>query len=261
MIDWWLVQADAWIVGVPAALYGLQAALLVGFCFHPRWRSVCASFAGVVPPFVSFGCVVFALVAGFMGASVWGRFNETDLAVRDEAAAALQLIRLSEATPQFRAAGLIPLTDRYLQVVVEEEWTLLHEHGLSRDAAQAHFRLQSKVLGVVTGGEVVPLLSGELLRASNELSRARIKRLNVAQGEQHFMRWVGLLMLGLLAQCGVAAVHLQHKRGMGLALTISSLLIVTTVSMLALSASPFSGSMSVSSEPLTRVLQRPALTP
>ena len=261
MIDWWLVQADALIVGVIAVLYGLQAALLLGFCFHPRWRAVCDSFAGVVAPFISFGCVAFALVAGFMGASVWGRFNETELAVRDEAAAALQLIRLSEATPQFRAAGLIPLTDRYLQVVVEEEWPLLHVRGMSRDAAQAHFRLQSKALGVVTGGEVGPLLSGELLRSVNELSRARIKRSNVAQGEHHFMRWLGLLTLGLLAQCGVAAVHLKHKRGMGLALTISSLVIVTPVSMLALSASPFSGSMSVPSDPLTRVLQRPTLTP
>lgn len=255
-IQWWVNQSDAVIVLSLMALFLSLSALIVWACFHTRLVAFVRSFKGIVAPFIAVGSLLFALVTGFLGASTWGRFNEADVATREEAAAALHLIGLGQTLPAFREAGFGDLTDDYLQTVVSKEWPGLGRREQSAEATMAFQRLRAKVLEVVAGNAGGAVLSEELLRAFNELSRARLKRVSIAQAGVHSVRWIGVVMLGLLAQVGIAVVHLDHKRAMSLALFISSLVFVTALSMIALSESAFSGSMSVSSTPLQRALDR-----
>jgi len=188
-------------------------------------------------------------------AAVWTNFENNAAAVREEAVAARQLVRLALAMPEIHQAGLIELEHRYLQLILNQEWPLLASGGSWPATEQAFFALHARVIELAESAKVAPVLSAELLHAMGTFITARSQRLNLAHAKAGSTRWAGVLILGLLAQIGVALVHVEKKGPMVAALIHTSFVIVTALAVIAVSVSTHEGAIAVPKMPLVAVLQ------
>jgi hypothetical protein len=94
-----------------------------------------------------------------------------------------------------------------------------------------------------------------LVAAAVRLGNARSTRLSLRDDPTDGLKWGGALVLGLLAQIGVAVVHLERWRAQALALAVSTLSAVVLLGVIAACERPFHGGNQVSAAPLESVLR------
>lgn len=92
-------------------------------------------------------------------AAVWTNFGINAAAVREEAVAARQLVRLALAMPEIHQAGLIELEHRYLQLTLNQEWPLLASGGSSPETEQAFFALHARVIELVESAKALAVIA------------------------------------------------------------------------------------------------------
>jgi len=236
-----------------AVAYLTSAAIIHWVCFHSGWRDQVHSFQGVVAPFMVSPGVIFALMLSFLASDVWARDRQALNDVLNERDAIRAVYDLSGvvggAMPALRAA-----THDYVASVLRDEWPRMrHEHEAPTTSAALEklLRLASDPGNAQQAGQAT---TAALLSAVLRIAAARSSRLSLSTDLADDYKWEAVLLLALLAQFAVAAVHLQRPRPQILALLVFTASAVTALDLVAICEDPFYGAHQISPAPLQDLL-------
>jgi hypothetical protein len=249
------LDLPAWsIVLLLALLLGATGALIHAVCFRPPHRALVASFFGVHPPFFVSPGLLFALLTGFLANNAWVENRQAVTLLIAERDGAASVIALGAAIPS-EAPRLQSLVRNYLQAVVTDEWPSPRSQSPPPPAAAALTALLNAVTAPELGRQTSPPLQSALIAAVQRIADARAGRLALSEAPTEDAKWFAVLLLAVLSQTGVAAVHLEQQRAQALALTIFTSSAVVLLSLIAVCERPYHGSRQLSHAPLQELLQ------
>jgi hypothetical protein len=246
---------DAIIFMIIFGVYVAIALFIVLIVYTPQLRDFFLSFNGIHGTFYSPAATMFALIAAFMGASLVSSFNAHTESINQERTALLLYVDFINNTPPLANQNLQYQVKNYLQSALEEEWPLLEHQKISRSTGEAFQEIFLKTI------KIAPVLEGtqagrELAKTLDAWYEARAKRISFRWKHVEHLRWGVLLMLAFLLQISVAATHLaSSKKAMGLSMGITTALIISVMTPLALNVNHYSGLLQVSKMPLEEVYE------
>jgi uncharacterized membrane protein len=242
MIDWWLNLPEAGIFGVLALVYGASALLLALQPTLMPWRRTVLSFTGVVAPYFTAVALMFGLSFGFLAAEVAQRNRLAWQAVVSEGNALATVRALAGENPVLAGAA------RDYAAAAIGEWPAMGHGRADPAAAGALAHLLSTAAEPTIGGQRGSAVQAAVLTAaSGRVAAARGDRLAIAADHTHSLKWLGVLLLGVLTQVGLLLVHLDKPRAMVAALFVFSVAMVVALGLVAAQELPFSGAIQVPS--------------
>lgn len=255
MIQLWLAANDWIIIGILILLFSASASLLHYLCFRTATREFVLTFSGIVAPFFVMAATIFALTTALLGSSVWQNFRDSSQAVRNESQAIAMFTDMNQALPQLQGYGLIKLVKNYTRAAVEIEWDSLKKGKKSKKADDELIALLSTTILAASTPGLPDAISRSLMKSVDAIVLARTARLSLLNSKTDPARWVCVILLALLTQIGIVAVHLEKSRACALALFITTITIVVALGLIALTDAPHSGVVAVSIEPLQQILR------
>jgi hypothetical protein len=236
-------------------VYVSIALIIILLVNTPRLRGFFSSFDGFHGTFYSPAATMFALLAAFMGATLVSSFNAHTESINQERTALLLYVDFINNTPPLANQNLQFHVKQYLHSALDEEWPLLKNEKISRDTGalfQEIFLKTIKIAPVVEGTQA----GRELAKVLDSWYEARSKRLSFRWKHVDYLRWGVLLTVAFLLQLSVAVVHLSSpRRVMALSIGITTALIVSVMTPLALNVDHYSGMLQVSQMPLYEVYE------
>jgi len=257
MISTFLHADDPIVFSTIFAIYALSAVMIHLLCFDRRTRTFVASFGGVVAPLFMVALTMFSLTAAFLGASVWSNFQSNSDAVKKESVAIASYIAYVDAFPDLKKEGLHELARAYAASVIEVEWPLIAQSKDSPETDQKFSQLLHTTVAVISQLESPSPALYTLTRAIESVTAARLTRLSLVHQDVDSARWLCTFILGLLAQFGIAIVHLGNRRSNALALTLGTTSISVMLAFIALAVSTHQGAVSISKSPFEQILVMP----
>jgi hypothetical protein len=197
--------------------------------------------------------LIFALLHGFIAKEIWQRNEDAVQIVRAEGDALRALEHLT-ADSDPAARRLQDLIRAYAQSVVEDEWPRMRERRDAPQAEAAFARLLSAVVAAPASGGSGPEVERVRLDTVLKLHTLRGTRLAIAGDRTNELKWAILLLLGIVAQIAIAAVHLEMPRPQIAGLTIFTMAAVISLGLVAVQERPFSPPLEVPPAPLLEVV-------
>lgn len=236
----WLNWPAPAIFGSLLFFYGLTGLVMYLLVFHSPLSARIATLTGVVAPFFSAVAILFALLAGFLASDVGDRNRQAVRTVQAEAAELRALHTLSVASAsdmrEIRSA-----LQTYVTSVLTDEWPAMADHRLSPQTSLLFDDLLRKVSEPKIAQEASAAVHSALLHAAVSASTARSARIALAGDRTNDLKWLTVLLLGVMTQLALASVHLDKSRANAAALTIFSLAAVLALGLIALQEQPFDG--------------------
>jgi hypothetical protein len=254
MINAWIDLPAAVLFGVLIVFYILTGALISWICVCSPLRAKILTMTGVVAPFFGAVSVLFALLTGFLASDVGDRNRQAWRAVHTESSAAMSLHTLSVASTSDMAAIRVALRD-YLQSVVRDEWRAMADDGASSKTDAALAALLRELSDPKIAAEAGQAVHNALMNTALKVRDARADRLALASDRTNDVKWMTVLILGLLTQIALAFVHLERPRAQLAAITLFSVAAVVALGLIALQEQPFDGALRISSAPLQDALK------
>lgn len=194
--------------------------------------------------------LLFALILAFVIASVLDKFSDAESAVASEATALSQMVRSNVAFPVEKEVELNRGISAYVNAAVNDEWRTMRDGKASPEAAGTLETLYALYADFTPADGVQSTLYEQALVQLDDVANARLDRLSIASAKLPtilvLMLPLGVIML-LVLEYRPRLGNRSQVAFMGmLALIVSSSYLLTVVFDY-----PFSGDVSVSSEPLT----------
>jgi len=250
----------AWLeLPVPAvfgSLFGFyfgMAALMVWLSFRSGLSPYIRSFKGVVAPFFGSTAIIFGLLVGFLSNDIWDRNDKAVRAVLTESDTLLALYSLGTAsgTDDVRLRTAIR---SYAQAVVDDEWNRLAVQERSGQADAALHALLREVARPSISND--PSIQRTMLEMVLRIRAAHEDRIVLSSDRTTASKWAAVLLLALITQLAIAAVHLESARPQSAALGIFTLAAVLILGLLAVHESPFDPPVFVPPGPIIDVLRQ-----
>ena len=249
MIRAWLDLSPAGIFAVLIVLYFGMPLLLAVLAFCAPFKRPIQSLGGVVAPFFNGVAILFALLTGFLANDVAVRGRQAYSAVHAEAGELRNVHTLSVASASdmrtIRAA-----LKTYVNSVVNEEWPAMDEMKTSPSTASAYDNLLREVSVPSIAKDSGQAVHAALLNATVRAGTARNDRLALSSDHTNDLKWLVVIVLGLLTQVGIGLVHLEKPRAFLACLAVFASAAVVTLGLVALQEYPFDGTFQVSSAPI-----------
>jgi hypothetical protein len=225
------------------------------FCINPTIRRVLGPYEGVLPTFLGVPAGMFALTAAFMGNSLWENYTGAADAIRLEAQGLAAYIETGETVPEFKALKLPQIARDYTHSVLEDEWggkakkqASPKTEKLFKDLQLATFRAAEKKRSTAE--------TAVLMSAYRTIQEGRRARLGYVMFIVDPVRWFGVMLLALLVQLSIAAVHFAKPKALVLAMPLGTATILTVLCTIALTLStPYIGWYAVSNAIYLPLLQ------
>lgn len=253
MITAWLDLPTFGIFLTLGLLYVGSALAIWTIIFHTRLGIRIRSLKGLVAPFFSSVAILFGLLTGFLANDVGDRNRQAVRAVQAEAGELHNVYALSVASASDMKAIRIALK-AYAASAVNDEWPAVIRGGLSSPLTEAAY---DELLQMVSDPGITRDASGPvhvaLLSAAVRAGTARTDRLSLAADRTNDLKWISVLILGLITQIGLALVHLEQRRAMLTALTVFASGAIVALGLIALQEHPFDGAFRVSPAPIARL--------
>jgi hypothetical protein len=253
VIQSWLDAPAAVIFLVLLVLYGVTAAGIVVIC-HGSQNPPVRRFEGIVSPFFDSVAVLFALMAGFLAADIAERNKQAVQAVQVEAAELRNVFTLSVASTTDMSAIRAAWAD-YVKAVTGDEWQAMTRRERAPAADKAFDALLRELSAPAIGRDAGNAVHVGLLNAAIRVSSARSDRLSLASDTTSGLKWAAVLLLGMMTQISIGAVHLTKRNAQIGALTIFSAAAVIALGLIALQEHPFAGAIHLGAEPLVELLK------
>jgi hypothetical protein len=234
-------------------LYAATAGFIFWLAFASPARGVVSGLQGVVPPFTASIGVLFALLTGFLANDVGRRNEQAVQAVMSERDALINLNALSLVSSA-EMANMRAALKTYLGLVINDEWRRMAEHEESPQTDAAIQALLREAGDRKLAGAASPAVAAAALDAVVRADRARSLRLSLNRDRTNDIKWITVLVLGLLTQIAIGIVHLERPRAHAAAAMLFCLAASVTLSLIALQEYPFDGPLRVSPAPLERAL-------
>jgi hypothetical protein len=252
MMKAWLDLPALGIFAALCMLYYGAVLGLAGLTFRsPLARSV-QSLAGVVAPFFSCVAILFGLLTGFLANDIGDRNRQALRAVQTEAGELRNIYTLSVASATDMQDIRVALKD-YARSAVHEEWPEMVEAGSSPKTNAAYDTLLREISDPAITKGASAAVHAALLGSAVRVGTARTDRLGLSSDHTNDLKWISVLILGVITQIALALVHLERPRAMLAALTVFSTAAIVALGLIALQEHPFQGTFQVSPAPLERL--------
>lgn len=257
MIRGWLDYPTSELFAALAAVYATTGALIVFISFNGETARFTRHLDGVVTPFFGAVGVLFALLTGFLANDVADRNRQAVQAVQSEAGELRNIYTLSGATVSEMHAIRAALSD-YVNSLVKDEWPAMEEDRAAPSVSSAYDTLLQRVADPKIAQTASAAVHGALMNAMVRAGSARSERLALASDRTNEIKWILVLVLGVMTQISIGLVHLQKLGAQVTALTVFSLAVVMAVGMIALQERPFTGDIRVGPGPLASLARLPS---
>jgi hypothetical protein len=254
MISAWLDLPVAGIFASLTILYAATGALVAWLAFRSPLRAGIQRMGGIVAPYFASIALLFALLTGFLAADIAERFNQAVRAVQVEAAALSGLNAFTLAAPV--DAGPIRKTlALYLQALVDDEWPRMSHAEASRKAEAALTGLLRAVAAPRVAPAAADAVHYGLVELGLQAATARSDRIALNSRQTDEIKWLAVLLLGLITQLSIGMVHLDRAPAHIAAVAVFSLAMIVALGTVAIQEAPFDGTLRISPMPLERVLK------
>jgi hypothetical protein len=254
MITAWLDLQAAGVFAVLIAIYGLTGAGIAWAAFGRTFGRSMKTIRGLVPAYFGAVAILFALLTGFLAGDIADRNRQAARSVEAEAGELRNVHTLSSASASdmrnIRAAWT-----NYLKTVIADDWPAMSRGGGAASTDAAYDALLHEVSDPKIAADASAAVHAALLNTTVGVGTARSDRLALASYDgTRTLKWTMVLILGALTQLAVGLVHLERRAAHITALTVFSVAVVVTLGLIALQKYPFSGDVSIGSEPLQHLL-------
>lgn len=203
-----------------------------------------------VPVPASFTAVttIWALIFGFVAAEIWQMNNRAVEAVLAERSA-IQRLAGSAAVEALDLFSLRVGLGEYVTAVTVDEW---RGGGNAAPHPRADAAVQEIRLALLDAAraDVPEAFIAKMIVDFDELQDARELRLTIGQRHVAELKWTLVVMLALLSQLAIAFVHRDRLRAGRGAIAIFTVAACLSIWLVALHATPYSGSVSISHDKL-----------
>jgi hypothetical protein len=194
--------------------------------------------------------LLFALILAFVIASVLDKFNDAEATVDAESTALAQMLRDNRAFPAGPEARINAGIDAYLDALVNDEWEAMRHGESSREAGAALDTIYALYQGYTPAAGAADKAYDQAIAHLDVVASARRERLGISTSRLPtilvLMLPIGAVLLLVLEYRPKLAPRPRATFMGTLTLVLSSTYLLTI-----LLDYPFSGDVSVSSEPLT----------
>lgn len=254
MLQAWLDSPTPVLFVALAAFYAATAAIVATVVFAPFCKPLAARFEGMAPAYFGVIGVLFGLLTGFLASDISDRNRQAARAVQAEAGALRNVFTLSVAAP----ADTHDIRDAwrgYVTSVVEDDWPAMAYGRMSAAADHAYDRLLHEISDPAVARNAGAAVQNAMLTETVRVGTARSDRSTLANDRTNDVKWITVLLLGVMTQIAIGVVHL-HKRGAHIAAqAIFSTAAVIALGLVALQESPFEGPVEISPAPFHALLK------
>jgi hypothetical protein len=261
MIRAWLDLSTFGIFATLSLLYfGTALALWLVVFRSPLARPI-HSLNGLVAPFFSSVAILFGLLTGFLANDVGDRNRQAVRAVQAEAAELRNVYTLSVASASDMKTIRVALKD-YVTSAINDEWPrVTRGDGASPQTDAAYDTLLRDVSDPTITRDASSPVHAALLSATVRAGTARTDRLSLAEDHTNDLKWISVLILGVITQIGLTLVHLDRPRAMLTSLSVFAMGAVVALGLIALQEHPFDGVFRVSPGPIARLQSLSEIVP
>jgi hypothetical protein len=198
--------------------------------------------------------VIYAVLLAFAVIVVWGKFNDAETAVVQEAGASATIYRLT-TWPGPRSGRDTGGPGQHLRLAIDRDWPLMATGRESREVTQALNALYAVVLRLMENGSRQPAIFVEIFKQLDAITQARRTRLHLAIGIVPGIVWLvlycgALLTVGFTFFFGTKNLPAQvMMTGILSVIVFMGLLVIVSIEH------PFTGPVHVGSEPLQTVVE------
>jgi len=260
MIRAWLDFNTFGIFATLMVLYYGAALILVFIAFRSPLRRRVQTLNGIVAPFFSSVAILFGLLTGFLASDVGERGRHAVRAMQAEASEIRNVYALSVAATS-DMTDIRTALKVYVNSVLTEEWPLMMQDQPSPRTEVAYDDVLREVSDLNVGRDSGTPVQVALLAATIRAGTARSERLSISADQTNDLKWVSVLILGLLTQLALSLVHMERPRAMLTALTVFGSAAIVALGLIALQEHPYEGAFRVSKAPLEHLLTLPDLGP
>ncbi|MGA7384257.1 MAG: hypothetical protein WBW81_06080 [Methylocella sp.] len=252
MIAAWLSLPLPALLLVLATFYGAAAMVLIGLSFGALAGPWVRSFQGVVAPFAGAIVAILSILVGFLANDVWDRNQRAAATVRGEGASLISLHALAAALGAPHV-GIDRAIRAYAIAVIDMEWPRMENGEASPEAEAA----QDELLQTVAQSDFAlgnAALGRLLLDTAMKIREARGDRLALSSDFSESFKWTCVVLIAVMAQISVAAVHLDEARAQIAAMVIFTSSVVLVIGLIAAHEEPFQPPLGISPAPIAKVL-------
>lgn len=254
MIETWLDWPAAGVFAALIALYGVSGTAIAWFAFGPGVGARVRRLDGVVAPFVGAVGILFALLTGFLAGDIGDRNRQAARAAQAEAGELRNVFTLSVASASdmrdIRAAWVT-----YVKAALTDDWPAMAHGDEAASANAAYDALLREVSDPKIATAAGAAVHAALLNAAVRVGTARSDRLALAGDRTNDLKWIMVLMLGVMTQVAIGIVHLQKRNAHVAALAVFSVAAVIALGLIAMQERPFAGPVSVAPTALQELLK------
>jgi hypothetical protein len=227
-------HASAWQIAVAALLPILFCLLLfLAEAKGPLSRIIRQS-TGLVGAYFTAISILFGLFAALLASDVWMKTNEAKRAVQAESHAVHAIAHLARAHGM--ADAVLPKLRAYVEAAgVEQPHSDFFE--------QQHAATEKAYLDLLTTLSRLPptddLARSSLLTAGRELLRAHDNRIYFASDMTAPVKWLSIVIFGVLTQIALLLVHVENRRASRLAVVLFTVAFSFCLLVMAVFDAPF----------------------
>lgn len=249
MIRAWLDLSPFGIFLSLGALYFGTVLLLGALAFRSPLARPAQSLNGIVAPFFNASAILFALLAGFLANDIGDRSRQANRAMQTEAGELRNVYTLSVASLSDMAA-IRNAWKAYVNSVIADEWPAMAQGRESPRTSAAYDEMLNKISDPGNARASGAAVHAALLNAAVRAGNARNERLALASDHTNDLKWIVVIVLGLITQVSIGLVHLERPRAFITALAVFATAAVITLGFVALQEYPFYGAFRLSPGPL-----------
>ncbi len=195
----------------------------------------------VVPSFLSITAFIFGLTVSTLAGFSFEKHESAISNLIAESSALDSLINISTVLPPEDRAQIKSGVKDYLNVVIEKEWPAMNEKDAkNREIALPEFMALSKTINQIAYQANQRASIGNGLEAELTIIRHNRKvRQSIAYDTDNIKKWIVIPISSILLLISVGIVHLGSIKAMKVSLSIASLCILTAMTFLYITISPY----------------------
>ena len=229
-----------------AAVY----AVVVVYAGEKRHAAFKAFSPGMLPPMG----LLFGLIVGFLAAQVWSDAGSAQDAVNREASALRSVVILSRTFPGEPETRMDALVRRYIRNAADNEWPAMAHRRATLTVIPASLANGLQLaIGITPRTEGEKAAQRELISSIQAALDARRQRIILSESSVNWLKWTGLILVGLLTLIAIAFVHFDNRLTAGLAIGLFAAAVAVSIILIAAQQRPFSGQFAVRPNALIEV--------
>jgi Protein of unknown function (DUF4239) len=198
--------------------------------------------------------IMYAILLAYVTIIVWERFDSANSVVEQEATNAYNIYHEVDEFPDSNRSEVEGIVKAYVETTVHDEWPLLASGKYSQQAEDLADQLGSAVARLPVTSPAQQVLMDHIMTQYESVLSERHLRLFEATAGVHPLLWI-LLLGGAVATIGFTYFFgIENAWAHAAMIAALTFVIAATLFVIVQVNDPFAGAVSVSSEPLEKVL-------